>query len=210
MTDSQSFYKEGFMAIIVDKVKKRETIACSCKELLLKEGFNSISISKITKTAGISKGSFYDYFENKEDLVFEVLSHLIDEYNKKLQVSIDNTKSIKDKIKALTAFFYKDEFSELREIYKQFASISLMEKNSQIAIFQQKNHKFYKDWVDSLINQGIKRGELKEDAINITEGIFASIKGFYLSYTIMQKLDNLEEQITIFLDEIFKLIEVKK
>jgi len=198
------------MAIIVDKVKKRETIACNCKELLLKEGFNNLTISKITKTAGISKGSFYDYFENKEDLVFEVLSHLMQEYNKDLNSKIKQEISTKDKIKSLTAFFYNDEYSELRDIYKQFAAISLMKKNDAITKFQQKNHIFYKEWIDSLIKDGIKNNQLIPEALKLTEGLFAAIKGFYVSYTVMNKEDKLKKEIENYLETIFNLIEVKK
>lgn len=198
------------MAIIVDKEKKRADIACSCKELLLKSGFNSITISKITKTAGISKGSFYDYFENKEDLVFEILSHLMQDYNKKLKERIDNQNCTINKIKELKSFFYKDEYKELRSIYKQFAAISLIERDEHIAKFQRKNHQFYKDWLDTLIQEGISKGELKQEASLITEGLFAAIKGFYISFTVMNKESDLEKEIGIYLDNLFKLLKVNK
>ena len=58
------------MAIIVDKDKKRTQIALACKNLVIANGIKDITITKIAKEAGIAKGSFYDYFENKEDLVF--------------------------------------------------------------------------------------------------------------------------------------------
>ncbi len=198
------------MAIIVDKTKKRQDIAYSCRELLIQEGFSHITISKITQTAGISKGSFYDYFENKEDLVFEVVSQMIDEYNQKLQSKVAMQKSTKEKIKVLTAFFYQDEFRELREIYAQFAAISLVEKNEAIAAFQRKNHKFYKKWVEEIVQDGIKKGEIQKSALNLIDGIFAALKGFFISFRVMQREDELEEQINSFLDAVFNLIEVEK
>ncbi len=198
------------MAIIVDKVKKRQDIALSCKELLIKEGFHRLTISKITQTAGISKGSFYDYFENKEDLVFEVVSLMMSEYNKRLKKQIEHIKTTKEKIKAITAFFYRDEFKDLREIYSQFAAISLMEKNEAIAKFQQKNHEFYHKWVEEIFKEGIKRGEITPKALDLIDGIFAAIKGFFISFKIMEKESLLENEINRFLETIFKMIEVKK
>jgi len=35
-------------------------------------GFVNISISQIAKTAGIGKGTVYEYFNNKEDIVFSM------------------------------------------------------------------------------------------------------------------------------------------
>ena len=56
------------MAIIVDKEKKRSDIACSCMEILLQYGIKNLTISQIAKTAGVGKGTIYEYFENKEDI----------------------------------------------------------------------------------------------------------------------------------------------
>ena len=197
------------MAILVDKVKKRQDIACACKELLIKEGFSHITISKITQTAGISKGSFYDYFENKEDLVFEVVSLMITRYNKRIQTLMREQTSTKEKIKLLTAFFYQDEFKELREIYVQFTAISLVEKNEAIAAFQRKNHLFYKEWVEDIFKEGISKGEIKKQALMLIDGIFAAVKGFFISFRVMQEEAKLESEINRFLDSIFTMIEEK-
>jgi AcrR family transcriptional regulator len=197
------------MAIIVDKLKKRQDIAKSCKELLIKEGFSHLTVSKIAQTAGISKGSFYDYFENKEDLVFEVVSQLLESYNQKLQKEIAKKKSAKEKIKALTAFFYEKEYEDLRVIYAQFAAISLLEKNDAIALFQQKNHDFYRKWVEEIFYEGIEKKEIKKEALSLIDGMFAALKGFFISFKVMQKEDELEVEINRFLESLFSIIEVK-
>ncbi len=62
------------MAIIVNKEEKRRNIALACRELLLKHGINSLTIAQIAKTAGVGKGTMYEYFENKEDIVFEIIT----------------------------------------------------------------------------------------------------------------------------------------
>ncbi len=197
------------MAIIVDKIKKRKEIANSCKDLLIKEGFFNITISKITQTAGISKGSFYDYFKNKEDLIFEILEQMIKDYNKKLEDKVKKQGSTKNKIKSLTAFFYKDEFKNLREIYAQFAAIALIENDEKIAKFQRKNNKFYIKWLEEIIKEGIKNNEIDINALNLVDGIFTTIKGYFISFKVMQRIDELENEINNFLDNLFKLIEVK-
>ena len=48
--------------------EKRESILCSAKEEFTRFHFEEVSVSRIVKGAGISQGSFYTYFENKEDL----------------------------------------------------------------------------------------------------------------------------------------------
>ena len=61
------------MAIIVDKVQKRRDIALTCKELFVVNGIKSITISQIAKTAGVGKGTLYDYFKNNILFIFKVV-----------------------------------------------------------------------------------------------------------------------------------------
>jgi len=86
------------MAIIVNKEEKRSNIACSCKEILLEHGIKNLTISQIAKTAGVGKGTIYEYFENKEDIVFEIITMFIVAHEKKLQEITDQNISTKDKL----------------------------------------------------------------------------------------------------------------
>ena len=42
-------------------------------ELIKKSGFSGMSVSKITKAAGLGKSTFYNYFESKETFVVELI-----------------------------------------------------------------------------------------------------------------------------------------
>ena len=58
------------------KLQKRKDIAKSTCELFVRKGFVNISVSEIAQVAGIGKGTVYEYFRNKEDIVFELMSCL--------------------------------------------------------------------------------------------------------------------------------------
>src|SRR5690606_39140051 len=47
---------------------KREQIIQGAKRVFMKLGFDGASMNDITREAGVSKGTIYVYFENKEDL----------------------------------------------------------------------------------------------------------------------------------------------
>ncbi|MDQ0321912.1 AcrR family transcriptional regulator [Pararhizobium capsulatum DSM 1112] len=47
---------------------KREQIIEGAKRVFMQGGFDAVSMNDITKEAGVSKGTIYVYFENKEDL----------------------------------------------------------------------------------------------------------------------------------------------
>ena len=50
---------------------KRKLVAAT-RKILSEKGFEEISISEITREAGVSTGSFYTYFKKKEDIISEL------------------------------------------------------------------------------------------------------------------------------------------
>jgi TetR/AcrR family transcriptional repressor of nem operon len=51
----------------------REKLASSAVDTLHTHGFRGCSIQDITEAAGVPKGSFFNHFENKEDLAIDAL-----------------------------------------------------------------------------------------------------------------------------------------
>lgn len=68
--------------------QKHEKIIAAIKDEFARVPFDEVSINKITHNAGISRGSFYQYFEDKFDMLNYVLSdykeHLFKNVNKSL------------------------------------------------------------------------------------------------------------------------------
>jgi AcrR family transcriptional regulator len=56
-----------------DSVKRRQIVE-GAREIFLAKGFDAASMSDIARTAGVSKGTLYVYFENKEQL-FQAIVH---------------------------------------------------------------------------------------------------------------------------------------
>ncbi|WP_298259430.1 TetR/AcrR family transcriptional regulator [Bradyrhizobium sp.] len=57
----------------------REKLASSAVDTLHTHGFRGCSIQDITEAAGVPKGSFFNHFENKEDLAIDALRRYLDE-----------------------------------------------------------------------------------------------------------------------------------
>ena len=69
------------MAIEDNKTNKRNNLLNASYELFTTIGFQNTTISKITTTANVGKGTFYLYFNNKDEirhaLIVEKSSHII-------------------------------------------------------------------------------------------------------------------------------------
>ncbi|MBO9666816.1 MAG: TetR family transcriptional regulator [Bdellovibrio sp.] len=62
--------------------RSRQTVATildACARLLVSEGFYAITTDKIAKEAGVSIGSLYQFFGNKESVVQAVVKNLMEE-----------------------------------------------------------------------------------------------------------------------------------
>ncbi|WP_345993731.1 TetR/AcrR family transcriptional regulator [Sulfurimonas sp. HSL-1716] len=198
------------MAIIVDKVQKRRDIALTCKDLVVKKGIAHLTISQITAEAGIGKGTFYEYFQNKEDIVFEIVNILLMEHNAILDKKLSKAGSIKEKIKLFFDFFYNEEEAEVRELYKELISISLSEPVKEILEFQTKCHLTYRQWFTNMLDEAVAKGEIVESAKTLANGLLAFGGGMFISSCVTEAIDDLEYEINSYIDTIFELIEVKK
>lgn len=198
------------MAIIVDKVQKRKDIALACKEIFLQNGINDLTVSQVAKAAGIGKGTIYDYFKNKEDIVFEIVNIMMQEHNELVRVKLNNASTTRKKIKEFSSIFYNDDEKELRQLYKEFTSISLTNPNKDMIEFQTAHTNYYYNWLLELFDEGIRNGEIKEGSQALARGLFVSAKGMYITSAVTNTIDDLETEIDKFTDAIFNLIEVKK
>ncbi len=73
-------HEKPYMLKIPVQRRSRETVASiveSCSNLLVQEPYNAITTDKIAEMAGVSIGSLYQFFANKEAIVAAVIDDLL-------------------------------------------------------------------------------------------------------------------------------------
>jgi AcrR family transcriptional regulator len=197
------------MAIIVDKAQKRRDIARSCKEIILQNGIQNLTISTIAKTEGIGKGTFYEYFKIKEALLFELVNILLQEYNIRMETKLSQVETTKEKVKVFSDFFYEEESHELRILYKMFTGVSLLSPQKEMVDFQRECFDHYYVWFERLIEEGIAKGEILPEVMKMTRGIFATAQGMYIvAQTTHCTTESLKQDIHAYIDTLFDLCTV--
>jgi len=182
-----------------NKSAKRKAIATSCCEIFAKNGFQDISISKIANIAGIGKGTIYEYFINKEDIVCELMSCLENNYNQELTLKIETFITKQDKLLCLFGIFLEDETIQItrKEIFKQFLIVCMTKPTKEIIGYNTTLRGNYIKVIDDIIDD-------KKVSIEIYDyivGLFVSsitlndfdLKGKIIQY-IEYKLKNLGEK----------------
>lgn len=121
------------------KDKKTEIIEASI-ELFAKKGFHTTSVQEIVNKANVAKGSFYTYFQSKNELIFSIYTY----YSSLTQNKMDQV---------------KERFDDPREAFKKQLEIffELLKSNkSLIVMLMQGQISIDKD-IESLIQQSKQR-----------------------------------------------------
>ena len=182
--------------------KKKKLIDASFKEFSL-NNFNDASINRIIKEAGISRGSFYMYFEDKKDLYF----YLLEQYS---EILIDNMKEdlinnkgdlfnmFQDNIKRTYNSFKNNNVNFFK---KSLENITIMEESKRTFGFRDK--RLLKELIPN-INVEL----LNDNAKRHLEVIFA-INMHLLMVTLIKLLRNnsLDEKI---LDDYYEQLDILK
>lgn len=144
---------------------KNELVQEALKEFAEK-GFDSASLNQIIKRSGISKGSFYHHFDNKETLFSSVVQRVADEklafINQWLQQQGNGIK---------TAGFFEIlqlqmkggvEFALQYPELNQFL-MSILKNPELMAKAEELSPRYYDEVFDPLIKDAVERGELRSD-----------------------------------------------
>ena len=67
------------------RIDKRDKLIQVGKQIVVQQGFNAASLNEILKAASVPKGSFYYYFDSKEDFGLAIIEYFADSYRQKLQ-----------------------------------------------------------------------------------------------------------------------------
>lgn len=119
--------------------KKKKLLDASFKEFSL-NNFNDVSINRIIKEAGIPRGSFYMYFEDKKDLYFYLLEQygeILVNYMKKdlIKNKGDLFKMFQDNIEESYNYFKNDNINFFK---KSLENITIMEESKRTFGFRDK------------------------------------------------------------------------
>ncbi|MGV8981045.1 TetR/AcrR family transcriptional regulator [Clostridium sp.] len=113
--------------------KNHEEIVQAGKELFLKKNFLNIKITDICSLAGVSRVTFYKYFKNMDELIFEVQINILNSMTEFVKDRSNLTATGKESVKSVLyswkyfAKGYKDEMKFIALFDTYYSSYDLNE-----------------------------------------------------------------------------------
>jgi len=206
MTTSQ---KKGlFLPKIVDKIQKRKDIAHVSIELFTNKGFHNITVNQIALNANVAKGTIYEYFKSKEEILFAIIEYAQDDYDNEVIDNINNTDDIKEKIIFLfdLCISTTPQGQIRRQIYKEFISICLNDPSEKMVEFFNDIKIKYLNWLKEILQEAINNKQLKPEVLELADGLFAMAEGVL----VFSNFENYYTHniIESYIDSLFKLIYI--
>ncbi|MBU5306268.1 TetR/AcrR family transcriptional regulator [Clostridioides mangenotii] len=169
--------------------KIKEDILDVALDLAISDGFEALSMRKISKKMKYTTGVIYYYFKDKQEIVDEIQKRQSDEIRK----------IIREKVCAEKGF----EFN-LREVFHNMMLIALNEpmKYNLVTLYRHKRGASidysYLDVLKKFLELGVKNGELIVADIDYTAfSIWSSFIGFNLNISQLEKI-SIEEANILF------------
>ncbi|PLY09285.1 MAG: TetR/AcrR family transcriptional regulator [Arcobacter sp.] len=195
----------------VNKEERRREVALACFDLIHDVGMKNITVAQVAKSAGIGKGTVYEYFENKEDIIFEIINVHIEYHHKMFLEKIKDVKSTKEKVFHFFDFVMNETEENIRHFngYREYLSIVLAEENESMCNFNTSCTEFFQNQLKEIIEEGINNEELLPIARNFVDGIMLFEKGVVLMKMTQTSFDA-KFSCEKFLNNIFEVIEKKQ
>ncbi|MCP3932059.1 MAG: TetR/AcrR family transcriptional regulator [Bacteroidetes bacterium] len=199
---------------IVDRYQKKVEIGLVALDYFSKNGFSSTSISQIAAAAGIGKGSVYDYFKSKEDLIGFSLELYVKRIEEKVGHILLDITDPKDQMKRYVSnvmdTFMKDPQSlgVLLSIIRMI--ITDTKKGDKQNIL---NDMFLstRQTIISILKKGIDekvfRSEIENEIEIIAINLIAYIDGIWLHYLLDPKGIDLKAQVNNHLEKLFCILD---
>lgn len=139
----------------------QEQILSAAVQLFGTKGYHATSIQDICDQAGVSKGAVFHYFQNKNELLFEIheeiISILVKQYEAVLAGDLGPAEKLKELVNVLVGLMvdYRPYIVVLFQEYK-----NIEEHHFEIVKARRDR---CEEIVSSVIKQGIANGDFRED-----------------------------------------------
>jgi TetR/AcrR family transcriptional regulator, fatty acid metabolism regulator protein len=173
-------------------LETRQKIFDTALALLVKKGYDRVTVDDICAAAGVSKGTFYHHFKSKDQAILEEFLK-IDRYYQEILPGIMQLSDIYDRMTEFTrlalAYMEKQGKNLMKVAY--YSQISPDRKSSPVASSDRALYSI----VSGLILDAQERGEVRSDldSMEVAETLIRAIRGIVYDWCLQDGGFDMEE-----------------
>ena len=184
---------------------RKDRIMDAALRIFAEKGFQNATITEISKEAGVSEATIYEYFGTKEDLLFAIPEKITNESLEKSTKVIPYIKGVEGKIRAILLFYV-----QLYQSNPHYSALVLLQLMSNKRFRQTPAHAAIRRSAHALldcIKEGIEDGSFKKDSnpYLIRSMLMGAIEHLFIHWH-MQGMPKRKTNIADMLDPLFEII----
>ena len=204
------------MPKIVDKEAKKMEILHAAMQVFAQKGVVKTKIIDIATTAGVGKGTIYEYFRSKEEIFTSAYTYFFQTMESMVQEALSKEDDPLKQLEliltiSLEAFMHIGE--EFADIMMEFWAEGIRNKNQDIldAINLKEVYSNYRKMIQQILKKGIEKGVFKPmDTKSTASILIGALDGIMLQWIMDRKAINLRKVPVVILDSIIEGIRKRE
>jgi AcrR family transcriptional regulator len=177
-----------------DRGDKRPRLVKAATVVFAKKGYASTRVADIAERAGVGKGTVYEYFSSKEELLFAVFESINQDISSRMNVALSKGGSANDRLLALLRLGAEviSAQVDLTPVMLDFWAASRgkdFEEQYRKAVVA--NYDFFRNLVADFVRGGQDRGEFRSevDADALAAMVVATVDGLGIQLSFDRSID---------------------
>ena len=202
---------------VVDKDVRKRALARGALGVFAEMGFEGASVSKIAAAVGVGKGTLYEYFESKEEMVAVALMVWIEDVMVGLESAFSGVEGPGERLKmfvesSMEAFLADKKIIQfsLAIFHMMVAHPGLMEKYGVVGQLYDKVSGILVRMMEEGVDKGVFREEILVDARERAINVLAYLDGISLHYYLGEGQVDVRRQVGLFMETFLDSIGNKK
>lgn len=202
--------------IMTDKNRpktRKDRIMDAALRIFAEKGFQNATITEISKAAGVSEATIYEYFGTKEDLLFAIPEKITNDTFEESSKVIPYIKGVEGKIRAILLFYV-----QLYQANPNYSALVLLQLMSNRRFRQTPAHAAIRTSAHTLldcIREGIADGTFKKDSnpYLIRSMFMGTIEHLFIHWHMQgmpKKKPSIADMLDALLETVFDGIRTRK
>jgi TetR/AcrR family acrAB operon transcriptional repressor len=166
-------------------------------------GYQSTSIDRIAKAAGLTKGAIYYYFKDKEDLLFAAVKNRVSQFEHRVAGDVTPIADPAAALRKLAEVCFDHATKSNHRRFIVTLMIEALDNNARLSAQFREMMQRFRAFLTGIIEIGQKRGTFRADVSAITAaGVYAgAVMGAEIQYYQDPKATDLEGMLKAFIDQ---------
>ncbi|WP_234053319.1 MULTISPECIES: TetR/AcrR family transcriptional regulator [unclassified Xanthobacter] len=158
-----------------------EAIRQAGVKLIYKHGYEAMSLRQLAAEVGLQSGSLYKYFENKQNLLFDIVREHMEDLLSKAEADLAGLTDPMARLKTFAAFHLRYHMTRMAHVFIANMEIRSLEEEHRAVIIAQRHR--YEGLLEEILRQGAEAGVFQVSEPKVaTYAIISMLTGICMWY----------------------------